>query len=217
MFRFTNLARPSVSFLPAAFLSLAFAMVVSSPVFSQTGTVVAVPEAIGPGQVLAAPLPTPIVPPMTLGVRIKQGAEGVSIVAVNPGSAAERAGIRVGDEIRYVADRQVRTTQELTNEVLKATPGQKVDMFIARDKEPFVTTVTFPGTPPAEPTASPAQVRALQQQVYQLNQQLHYQNQAIQQMRSSRMIRIPPTDPADYEWWLRVQRGETNNDPAIFQ
>jgi hypothetical protein len=71
----------------------------------------------------------------TLGMLISKSEDGVHIVGVMPGSPADHAGLRVGDEIRYVGDERIRTTQGLTEEVRKYKPGSQVDLSIRRNGE----------------------------------------------------------------------------------
>jgi membrane-associated protease RseP (regulator of RpoE activity) len=67
-----------------------------------------------------------------LGVFLSKSEDGVTVVGVIPGSPAELAGLHLGDEIRYVDDRRIRTTEELTEEILESKPGTQVDLSIRR-------------------------------------------------------------------------------------
>ncbi len=68
-----------------------------------------------------------------LGVLLSKATDGVSVVGVIPGSPAERAGLRLGDEIRYIDDQRIRTTQELIDTIGAFESGTKVDLLIRRN------------------------------------------------------------------------------------
>jgi hypothetical protein len=73
-----------------------------------------------------------------LGVSLTKSAEGVTVVGVIPGSAAERAGLRMGDEIRHVGDQRIHTIQELIDEIRASKPGTQVDLIIRRNGQRLV-------------------------------------------------------------------------------
>jgi len=86
---------------------------------------------------------------------------GVCIMEVEEGSAAERAGIRVGDIVTAVDDRDV-TSMELLKSVLKKyAPGDTAQMTLYRigttlDKGDYVTVaITFDETPATEENSAP--------------------------------------------------------------
>jgi len=68
-----------------------------------------------------------------LGVSLTKSADGVTVVGVIPGSPAERAGLRLGDEIRHVGDKRIYNTQELVEEVRESKPGTQIDLIIRRN------------------------------------------------------------------------------------
>jgi membrane-associated protease RseP (regulator of RpoE activity) len=163
-----------------------------------------------------------------LGVSFEEVAKGLRIVAVMPGSPAARAGLRVGDEIRFVGDQRVRTTQELIEEIGKHRPGSQVDLTIRRNGERQTLTAklasqtsTFgnrgqsqpPGQGPRSyaygPNGQPSeqqlsqQIRALQQQVYRLQQMIDQQQSGT--WRGAR------------QWSSEQRHGEGNDDPSLFQ
>lgn len=51
------------------------------------------------------------------------GGSGVELLEVYPGSAAARAGLRAGDVITHLGDREVRSMREALNRVAGTTPG----------------------------------------------------------------------------------------------
>lgn len=67
-----------------------------------------------------------------LGVSLAESDGNVRVIAVAPGSPAAQAGIRVGDEIRYVNDQRIRTTHGLVEEISDFHPGEKVSLTIRR-------------------------------------------------------------------------------------
>jgi membrane-associated protease RseP (regulator of RpoE activity) len=73
-----------------------------------------------------------------LGVSLTKSAEGVTVVGVIPDSAAERAGLRMGDEIRHVGDQRIHTIQELTDEIRASKPGTQIDLLVRRDGQRLV-------------------------------------------------------------------------------
>jgi membrane-associated protease RseP (regulator of RpoE activity) len=78
-----------------------------------------------------------------LGVLLSKSEDVVTVVGVIPGSPAERAGLRLGDEIRYVGDRRIRTTQELTEEIRESKPGTEVDLSIRRSGRRQIVTANL--------------------------------------------------------------------------
>ncbi len=78
-----------------------------------------------------------------LGVLLSQSADGVTVVGVIPGSPAELVGLQLGDEIRYVDDRRIRTTQELTDEIRESKPGADADLLIRRNGRRQIVTANL--------------------------------------------------------------------------
>jgi predicted metalloprotease with PDZ domain len=153
-----------------------------------------------------------------LGVSINNSQQSVVVVGIVPGSPAERAGVQWGDEIFYVAEHRIRTTQDLTREVNSFKPGAQVELVVRRNGQRLVMPVTLgeyetifarransyvPTAPvPADPQQ---QIRALQRQVYLLNQQLNQQQSLQDEVNEIQ------------DWYSRGQRGQTGNDPALMQ
>ena len=73
-----------------------------------------------------------------LGVSLTKSAEGNTVVGVIPDSAAERAGLRMGVEIRHVGDQRIHTIQEMTDEILASKPGTQIDLLVRRNGQRLV-------------------------------------------------------------------------------
>jgi hypothetical protein len=71
----------------------------------------------------------------SLGISMVESDGRVRVVAVLPGSPAARAGLQVGDEVRYVDDQRIRTTEGLQEEVNERQPGSTVELSIRRNGE----------------------------------------------------------------------------------
>jgi type II secretory pathway component PulC len=74
--------------------------------------------------------------------------EGVKIASVSPGGAAESAGLKAGDVLLEIGDKQLKAEPDLSaREVLlqamgEVKPGQKVKLRYRRDKKEATATVT---------------------------------------------------------------------------
>jgi C-terminal processing protease CtpA/Prc len=85
---------------------------------------------------------------INLGPRGEEQAEGVAIISVSPGGAAERAGLKAGDVLLSIGDKQLKRTDDLSaREVLfkelgEVKPGEKVELRYRRDKKVATTSVT---------------------------------------------------------------------------
>lgn len=78
--------------------------------------------------VVVQPITTDLAEAMNLKER-----QGVLVSAVEPGSAADRAGIRRGDVITSVNGQQVQTPNELRNLVSSRNPGTQVKITLQRE------------------------------------------------------------------------------------
>jgi putative serine protease PepD len=71
---------------------------------------------------------------------------GARIERVEPGSAAEDAGLQVGDVVTAVGDRPVTTSTELTAAVRSQAPGEEVTLTVRRGGESRTVDVTLGST-----------------------------------------------------------------------
>jgi S1-C subfamily serine protease len=85
---------------------------------------------------------------INLGPRGDEQSEGVAITSVSPGGAAESAGLKAGDVLLAIGDKQLKRTEDLnTREVLlnalaDVKPGEKVQLRYRRDNKVATATVT---------------------------------------------------------------------------
>lgn len=88
---------------------------------------------------------------INLGPRGEEQSEGVAIVSVSPGGAAESAGLKAGDVLLAIGDKQLKRTEDLNaREVLlkelgEVKPGEKVQVRYRRDNKVATATVTAQG------------------------------------------------------------------------
>lgn len=95
-----------------------------------------------------------------IGVQAEQGLEGLEVVTVLPGLPADRAGLRVGDEILAVGGRQVRTTGEFHGIVAELQRGRMVELLL-RQKDGIRTVEVALGVSPTWGTWIPFGIDAL--------------------------------------------------------
>jgi S1-C subfamily serine protease len=78
----------------------------------------------------------------------EESSEGVKIASVSPGGAAENAGLKAGDVLLAIGDKQLKAESDLSaREVLlqamgEVKPGDKVKLRYRRDKKEATATVT---------------------------------------------------------------------------
>ena len=75
-------------------------------------------------------------------------AQGAAVVAVTPGGAAERAGLRAGDVIRKLGPAPTPDAGALLSALAAADPGQRIELTITRAGQTHTVPVTL-GTLPA--------------------------------------------------------------------
>jgi Do/DeqQ family serine protease len=79
---------------------------------------------------------------------------GAIVTSVEPGSAAEKAGIRRGDVIKSFAGRPVRDVNSLRNRVAESAPGSKTPLVIVRDGSERTLTIALDEASPTRAAAS---------------------------------------------------------------
>lgn len=70
--------------------------------------------------------------PALLGVIGQASSRGCGIVRVQPGTAADRAGIVVGDFVTQINDRAVRSFESLAREIARYQPGDQITVTVSR-------------------------------------------------------------------------------------
>ncbi len=99
----------------------------------------------------------PAPPPrnVTLGVKIGPvtpalaaaagfpGSEGALVMEVTPGSAAERAGIKAGDILTRVNDRDIKSAPDVPNAIASMNPGEVIGVLVFRQGAKADLTVVF--------------------------------------------------------------------------
>ena len=71
------------------------------------------------------------------------GESGVLVAEVGEGGPAEAAGIRVGDVITRVGDRDIETTGDLRRAVMASGAGEPVEVGFVRERSEAVVTATL--------------------------------------------------------------------------
>ena len=82
------------------------------------------------------------------------GAEGVLIVHILPGSPAEKVGLQDGDVITNLNGHIVKSAEELRNRVGEVAIGRQVKVSILRDAEPNTMDITVAELPPSAAQAA---------------------------------------------------------------
>lgn len=78
-----------------------------------------------------------------LGVMTEKVEEGAKIISVNEESAAEKAGLKVGDIIVAVDSEKITTPDELSKALKDKEPGDKVNISYIRDGKKNTVTATL--------------------------------------------------------------------------
>lgn len=71
--------------------------------------------------------------------------KGVLLAGVSEGGAAEAAGLKKGDVVTNIAGVEVNTTAELTEQIGRHRPGDKIDVKVVRDNKDKVIAVILRG------------------------------------------------------------------------
>jgi len=118
------------------------------PVGSWVATVGQQADPLAIGVVSAEPrtIPGPRRPPPRrgiLGVSLRPADTGPRIEEVVGGSAAEKAGLKVGDIVHGIDGKPLTTVQQMIEAVGSHPPGEKITLLIARDKDELRLTATL--------------------------------------------------------------------------
>jgi peroxiredoxin len=68
-----------------------------------------------------------------IGIGIEKGKDGVRVKEIMPATPAEKAGLKVGDEVISIDDQAVKEPQQLIDLVTSKGVGSKVRLWIVRD------------------------------------------------------------------------------------
>ncbi len=82
-----------------------------------------------------------------LGVRLENTDEGVIIREVRPNSAAEKAGLQVGDVLIKIGDTEITEAQQAVEAVQTLNSGDSVEIQVTRDGETVTVNATLESTP----------------------------------------------------------------------
>jgi serine protease Do len=103
---------------------------------------------LGIGVVSAEPrsVPGPRRPPArrgVLGVSLGQAGTGPRIAEVFGGSAAEKAGLKVGDIVRDIDGQPLTTIEQMIEAVGSRPPGREITLLVERDEDELRLTATL--------------------------------------------------------------------------
>ncbi len=70
--------------------------------------------------------------------------EGVLLDGVREGSVAEKAGLKAGDIIIKLGDKEIRNIYDYTDAIKNLKPGDKITVVVKRGQEQLVLVATFP-------------------------------------------------------------------------
>jgi len=90
-----------------------------------------------------------------LGVRIADSDDGVTVTAVEPGSPADEAGLRIGDVIEAVDDTAIESAEQLVEVIGGYAPGDTITLTISWRGDSREVTVTLAERPAAQPSPVP--------------------------------------------------------------
>jgi serine protease Do len=79
-----------------------------------------------------------------------EAGKGVVLSQVTEGSAADKAGLRVGDIVLEFRDTAIESASQFRNLVASGRPGEKIDMVVLRDGERTTVSATLDTRPSAE-------------------------------------------------------------------
>ncbi len=82
-----------------------------------------------------------------LGVSLQQQGDHVILSGLQAGGAAEQAGLRVGDRLEKLGNRDIATTEDVLEFMRSQSPGQQVKVRVLRDGETIESTVRLEPRP----------------------------------------------------------------------
>lgn len=86
-------------------------------------------------------------PPVTVTLGISL--DGKQISAVQPGSPAEKAGLKVGDILTSAGGRDIKTQIDLLDVLRAKSAGETLDIQVLRNGEPVTITAALQARTPA--------------------------------------------------------------------
>jgi hypothetical protein len=167
-----------------------------------------------------------------IGVYLYESTDHVLVSKVMPKSPADKAGLKVGDDIRYVNNERIKTANALIDEIASFTPGTHLEIVLRRAGQSQTVKVDvishaelYGDTPRPKPvvataptigTASPETVRRMRV----LEQKMARMQQEMDQLKTVPYVAppAPPTTTFDINSWLDQHRdGNNDGDPSLFQ
>jgi hypothetical protein len=169
-----------------------------------------------------------------VGVFLYESEDHVLVSKVVPKGPAEKAGLQVGDDIRYVNNERTKTAQGLIDEIASFHPGTRIEVVIRRAGERQTLKMDvishaelFPNTAPAKPTKPAATATApgatspeTARRMRVLELQLARLQAEMDQLKTTPYVAkpAPPTTNFDINGWLDQHRlGDNDGDPSLFQ
>lgn len=154
-----------------------------------------------------------------LGVLLTTSRDEVSVADVIPGSPADLAGLRAGDEIRYVGDQRIRTTQALTDTIRGFEPGTQVDLLVLRNGRRQIveaklaaheTTFGNGDVSRNDDGQKRQRMAEMERQIYRLQREVDASRVIIPRSQSAGAFDVN-------SWWERQHHGAGHSDPDLFQ
>lgn len=141
-----------------------------------------------------------LTPEIAEGLGLPRDTKGVAIPQVQPGSAAEKAGLRANDVVIRFNGKRVTSANQLRNLVAQTPPGTRVTLTVLRDGKEVKLTVTV-AERPREETLAQGPTGGLEDrlgiQVTDLTDQLARQLGLEPGERGVVVTRVEPGSPAE--------------------